>query len=152
MPFTTKFKIEQLDDKYFKLIDDLVFISEKHNLKIRVPAGFVSDGPSVPRAPLLYLFFGHVGKRAAVIHDWLYRNALVPRDVADSIYKEALIDSKKGKNVAFWMHLGVRLGGASEFGSRPGCLDVRYYCDKRCQTCKDSFSAYKLSCVYRNKE
>ena len=115
----------------------------------------MSDGPSVPRTPILYLFFGHVGKRAAVIHDWLYRNALVPRDVADSIYKEALIDSKKGGVTAFWMHLGVRLGGKSNYGSRPGCLDIRYNCSpnsKHCAKCSDSFQAYRLSCVYRNKE
>ena len=147
MAFKTKFKIEQLDDTYFKLLDDLVFESEVYGIKIRVPAGFVSDGPSVPRTPILFWLFGHVGKRAAVIHDFLYRNALVPRNIADEIYSEALIASNKGKNKAFWMYLGVRARGWKYYGSRPGCLDIRRKCDKQCKDCKDSFLAYKLSCV-----
>ena len=151
MPFTTKFKIEQIDDVFFKLLDDLVFISEEHNLKIRVPAGFVSDGPSVPRAPFVYLLFGHIGKRAAVIHDWLYRNALVPRHIADSIYKEALIDSRKPYVTSYWMYFAVRTFGFANYGTKPGCLDIRYNCDKKCSTCDRSFAAYKLSCTPRNK-
>ena len=147
MAFKTKFKLEQLDDKYFRLTDDLVFESEIYGLRIRVPAGFVSDGPSVPRTPILFWLFGHVGKRAAVIHDFLYRNALVPRDVADDIFKEALLVTNKGRFKAFWMHAGVRVGGWNSYESRPGCLDIRRKCDGKCKDCKDSFPAYKLSCV-----
>ena len=45
--FKSAFKIEQLNDTYFKLLQDLVYESEEYGLKIRVPEGFVSDGPSV---------------------------------------------------------------------------------------------------------
>jgi hypothetical protein len=145
--FKTKFRLEQIDDKYFRLLSDLVYESEKYGLKIRVPEGFVSDGPSVPRVPLLYFLFGNKGKRAAVIHDWLYRNALVSREVADAIFKEALYDTNKGAYTAWGMYLGVRGFGWPSYGSRPGCLDMRFKCDLNCKQCKNSFLAYQLSCI-----
>lgn len=145
--FKTKFKLEQIDDKHFKLLTDLVYESEKYGLKIRVPAGFVSDGASVPRVPLLFFFFGSKGKRAAVIHDWLYRNALVSREVADGIFKEALFDTNKGAYTAWGMYLGVRGFGWIHYKSRPGCLDTRYKCDFNCKICPNQFAAYQLSCI-----
>lgn len=148
MPWLSDFDIRQLDDTYFMLLQDLVYYSEKQGLKITVPAGMVSDGPSVPRAPLLYWLFGHRGKRAAVIHDWLYRCAVLPRTECDSIFKEALNDSGKFWSTSFGMFLGVRVGGFLSYNQgRKGCLDPREFCDEDCLVCGKFIGSYQLTVV-----
>ncbi len=144
----TEFDIRQVDDTYFILLQDLVYYSEKYKLKITVPAGFVSDGPSVPRVPFLFFFFGHKGKRASVVHDWLYRNQLLPREICDAIFREALLDSGKYKITADGMFYGVRVGGWNSYRKgRTGCLDPRVDCLEDCLICKNHFAAYKLSVI-----
>jgi len=82
---------------------------------VLVPAGFVTDYASVPRAPLTYWLFGGVGDEAAVVHDFLYEKGLVPRDVADEVYAEALAAC----GVPAWrrgpMWAAVRLFGAGRY-------------------------------------
>lgn len=148
MPFLSEFDSRQLDDTYFQLLQDLVYYSEKYQIKITVPCGMVSDGPSVPRIPMLYLLFGHKGKRAAVIHDWLYRNAILPRDQCDAIFFEALKDSGKLIGTSFGMYTGVRVGGWASYGlGRYGCLDLRQKCDHLCERCNLFIGAYQLTVV-----
>lgn len=148
MPWLSNFDIRQLDDTYFMLLQDLVYYSKKRGLKITVPSGMVSDGPSVPRAPLLYWLFGHRGKRAAVIHDWLYRCAILPRAECDLIFKEALNDSGKLWCTSFGMFLGVKIGGFPSYNQgRNGCLDLREDCDKECLMCKKFIGSYQLTVV-----
>ena len=55
MPWLSTFDIRQLDDTYFLLLDNLVYYSSKHGIKIVAPVGLISDGPSVPRAPYYIL-------------------------------------------------------------------------------------------------
>ena len=97
------------------LLSPLVFDSALLNLRVIVPAGFVTDFASVPRAPLTYWLFGGVADEAAVVHDWLYEKGLVPRDVADEVYGEALAAC----GVAAWrrvaMVAAVRVFGASRY-------------------------------------
>lgn len=148
MAWLSDFDIRQIDDTYFQLLQDLVYYSEKYGLKITVPAGMVSDGPSVPRAPLLYWLFGHKGKRAAVIHDWLYRCALLPRDVCDSIFREALMDSGKLWVTSAGMYLGVRVGGWPSYSpEKKGCLDTRRMCDRDCLRCDNFIGSFALTVV-----
>lgn len=148
MPWLSDFDTKQEpDDIHFILLSDLVFHSIRYNLKISVPSSMVSDGPSVPRVPLLYLLFGNKGKRAAVVHDWLYRCMLLPRAMCDSIFEEALIDSGKYKFTSAGMYVGVRIGGGVHYGGkdRAGCLDLRIPCAKYCYQCPNYFAAYKLT-------
>lgn len=151
MPWLSYFDNRQLDDVYFMLLDNLVYHSVRHGIKISAPVGLVSDGPSVPRAPMLYLLFGHRGKRAAVIHDWLYRNKLFTREICDDIYSEALQDSGKNGFTSAGMYYGVRVGGSSSYtGKRIGCLDPRENaCQGRttCQGCPNFFPAFRLTIV-----
>ena len=97
------------------LLSPLVFDSALLDLRIIVPAGFVTDFASVPRAPLTYWLFGGVGDEAAVVHDFLYEKGLVPRGVADQVYGEAL----EACGVPVWrrgpMVLAVRLFGAGRY-------------------------------------
>ena len=149
MPWLSTFDIRQLDDTYFLLLDNLVYYSSKHGIKIVAPVGLISDGPSVPRAPIIYWLFGHRGKRAAVIHDWLYRNKLFPREVCDDIYREALKDSGKNSFTSGGMYRGVRIGGRSSFtGYKMGCLDPRdNSCQDRtsCERCPNFFPTFRLT-------
>jgi hypothetical protein len=97
------------------LLAPLVYYSALLGQLILVPAGFVTDYASVPRAPLTYWLFGGVGDEAAVVHDFLYEKGLVPRDVADAVYGEALAAC----GVPAWrrgpMVLAVRLFGAGRY-------------------------------------
>lgn len=154
MPWLSEFDIRQVDDTYFMLLQDLVYHSKKYNLRITVPSSMVSDGPSVPRVPFMFLLFGHKGKRASVVHDWLYRNMLLPRNICDDIYREALKDSKKCAVTANGMFAGVRAGGWAHYGGNwkaegkyVGCLDPRVKCDHLCNTCENYLAAYRLTVI-----
>lgn len=100
--FTGPLDVSFSDARYAFLREDLVWEvgHEGSGVEIRVPAGFHSDGASVPR-PLwwLMLAWGDRGTRAAILHDWLlsliskedmaaYRRA---RKHADQQFLEALI-------------------------------------------------------------
>lgn len=87
--------------------------------KITAPAGFVTDFASVPRVPVVYTLFGDRAHREAVIHDYLYQTHLVPKAIADKVFKEAMAARGKGWFVRWGMYLGVVLGGASSYKSGP---------------------------------
>lgn len=97
------------------LVEPLVYFSALLGLLVTVPAGFVTDYASVPRAPLTYWLFGGVGDEAAVVHDFMYEKGIVPRDVADEVYAEAL----EACGVSAWrrgpMWAAVRLFGGSRY-------------------------------------
>ena len=83
---------------------------------LTVPAGFSSDGASVPR------FFWRVvfppgdnrALRAAFLHDWIYRTHPEgwSREAADNLFRRVLLEdgvSRSSADMAYW---GVRLFGA----------------------------------------
>ncbi len=148
MPWLSYFDNRQLDDTYFMLLDNLVYHSIKYGVKITCPVGFISDGPSVPRTPLAFWLFGHRGKRAAVVHDMLYRFLLFQKSICDDIYREALADSGKNAFTTNGMYAGVILGGKSSFnGRKQGCLDPRDdACQGRtsCERCPNFFPTYRM--------
>ena len=83
--------------------------------RLRVPAGFESDGASVPR-----LFWSTVcppldprAVRAAVAHDWIYRNRPPgwTRAEADLLFLCFLIEDGLPILASLKAYLGVRIGG-----------------------------------------
>ncbi len=58
------------------------------------------------------------GMRAAILHDWLYTEARLPRNQCDAIYWLA---PRTGAGIAYWragiFWVGVRLGGRLNYGS-----------------------------------
>lgn len=99
-----------------RLLAPLVYCSDLCHALVIVPAGFVTDYASVPRLPFAYMVVGGKGKRAAVIHDWLYSGGMVgtwrlDRKQADQVFAEALEASGYGRVVVGLMYAGVRLGG-----------------------------------------
>lgn len=109
-------RLEWLGPQQWRLLEDYVYHSSAHGM-ITVPAGFVTDGASVP-PPLWALlppdgpYFG-----AAIVHDFLYRGHAVrpgtpvDRSTADSIFHDAMVDAGVGWCRRWAVYVGVRLGG-----------------------------------------
>ena len=86
---------------------------------LTVPAGFESDGASVPR------FFWRVvfppgdtkALRAAFLHDWIYRTHPEgwSRAAADELFRQVLIEDGIPRNSADLAWWGVRLFGGSSW-------------------------------------
>lgn len=118
--FLTELETRVVSDSDDALEKPLLFYTEVLKRVIVVPAGFVTDYASVPRIPLAYLLAGGHAKKAAVIHDYLYRtpNAFVPpvtRAQADAVFEEAMAASGQPWWRRKLMWLGVRAGGWTAF-------------------------------------
>lgn len=99
-----------------KLEHPLGFYSALLDCEVEAPAGFHTDYASVPRLPFAYLVVGGKGRKAAVIHDFLYSGGMVygmpvRRDEADAVFAEALKATGYGPLVVNLMYAGVRVGG-----------------------------------------
>lgn len=120
-----------VDEKkdHHRLLAPYGFYSDLLGGHVIVPQDFITDFASVPRIVGAWLLYGGKGKRAAVIHDWLYSTQMHERDVADAVFREALqASSYAGWEVA-GMHAGVRLGGwvawnKSNVPQTPDVLDL----------------------------
>ena len=92
-----------------KLINDVTVLINGQPYVI--PAGFVTDGASVPRG--LWNLFPPFGKynKAALLHDWLYQFGTMTRAQADRAFLEAMKELGVGFVTRWAMYLGVRAGG-----------------------------------------
>lgn len=77
-------------DDLYRLEEDLVvrtWDGDTPQCVFAVPAGFQTDGATVPR--FLWWLIPKMGRhsRAAFAHDWLYRRAEVPRFFADACFR-----------------------------------------------------------------
>lgn len=99
----------------------LVYESDVLGRDVVVPSGFVTDYASVPRLPVVFeLFGGDIGDEpAAVVHDFLYSQGIVPRAKCDAVFREALRACGVSAWRAWAMWAGVRAGGASHYTSAP---------------------------------
>lgn len=77
-----------------------------------IPAGFVSDGCSMP--PLLWSLLGHPFYyrflKEAIRHDWYYKTQCVSRRAADRWFFRAL-DKPWLRVRRYLIYIGVRVGG-----------------------------------------
>lgn len=129
--FLTPLKLELLIDEggsilrnrsgrpLYMLLDDLVYQSDIAKQTFTASMGYITDLESCPRfPPVAYALFGEMTQRGAVIHDMLYGTGLVPRDMADSVLKEAsMVDGATAWQAA-GIYAGVRVGGASHYGDK----------------------------------
>lgn len=83
----------------------------------KVPTGYKTDLSSVPRYPLLYMFFGGKGYLSSVMHDFLYDDASLSRKQCDKAFYHGIIKEGHSKSTAFFMWLGVRAGGAKRYNT-----------------------------------
>ena len=116
MPELDEFNLKYYDGKDFILEKDYRYmIGEK---LIHIPAGFKCDLASVPRIfrNVINTYGDHT--KAAVIHDWLYRNGHklgVSRKEADKVFLEIMKECGVGSIKRNLMYRMVRIFGASHF-------------------------------------
>ncbi len=99
-----------------RLNRDFFYADSEHCDDVCIPAGFTSDGASVPR--FLWRLFPPFGKylEAAVVHDWFCVLGHAGKSPIDSVaaakaFKEAMIVCKVPMWKVHLMYLGVRIGG-----------------------------------------
>jgi len=88
-------------------------MGESVPLMIKIPAGFETDGASIPRpfwlttgTPFRPRFF-----KSALIHDYLYRHQILERSLVDQIFREMLLADGVCKYTAIKMYYALRLAG-----------------------------------------
>jgi hypothetical protein len=97
----------------------LTYHSDVFGGPIVVPAEFITNLASVPRAPFAYMLTGGRARGPATIHDWLYQHPdWDNRSLADEIFLEAALVNQPdlGFDAEYWpiaevMWAGIRAGG-----------------------------------------
>lgn len=117
--FLTPLRVEEIDAERWRLLEPLHYRSSLVG-DVIVPTGFPTDFCSIPKlTPALYALLKSRGRKAGVVHDYLYREALYPRATCDEIFREALIVLGEPAGVVALMYAGVRLGGESSYAGGP---------------------------------
>ncbi|EEU6555214.1 DUF1353 domain-containing protein, partial [Salmonella enterica] len=94
------------------------YLSDDNSDVIEVPAGFVTDLASVPR--IFWTILPPDGKyaKAAIIHDWMYDNALRTKKEADLIFLDGMTVLGVPKWKRIIMYYAVRLFGRGSYSER----------------------------------
>lgn len=123
--FLTELQVELVSDATnsgrgtWRLTAPLVYKSDVAKLTFAVPAGFETDFASVPRTPVAFLLTADSAHEASAVHDWLYSEHAVARDVADAVLREASLVTGVPAWRAALMFWGVRAFGWSHWGNGP---------------------------------
>lgn len=118
--FLTPLRLEKAGPSRWALIDPLLFRSMRYPGVFVVPAGFMSDLASVPRA--LWTVIPKVDRydAAAVLHDAGYEGRMetlsgqrihTTKAVADALFREACLALGVGRARAALMYAAVRVWG-----------------------------------------
>ena len=101
------------ESRIFRLLSDFRYVSSYGT--ITVPAGFETDGASIPKA--FWNILAPFGRyfHAAVIHDYLYRGAGFSRKDSDLIFKEAMYNSGLDWQTRETIYRAVRLFGGHSY-------------------------------------
>ena len=95
MPFTSDLDSRLIDDLAnsgrgsHMLLAPLRFV-DKEGIEYVVPIGYITDFASVPRAPIVFWLDGGTAHRPSALHDYLLTSAIVPRERADELFREAM--------------------------------------------------------------
>jgi uncharacterized protein DUF1353 len=129
MFLTGNVKVEEDADSNMKrLLEDVVYEDHK-GIVYTIPAGYVTDYASIPRA--LSWIYPKDGpyRKAAIVHDYLITNGLAKKEFevesnrVDEIFREAMQDTggiPKIRQHIMWA--GVRLGAIGNKIRRKGSL------------------------------
>ena len=118
--FTTPLIVEQIDGNNWRIVEEFEYCigSKDSGDVITVPKGFITDFASIPRP--FWSIIGHpAGKygKAAVIHDYLYRNGIGTRKKADQIFLEGMKVLKVNVIKRNIMYYAVRIFGRGKFNA-----------------------------------
>lgn len=117
MPFSVPVRTRWLDDGvHMEVLDDLEYVDPDGRVW-RVPAGFVTDGASIPTElwSLVGSPFTGLYRIAAVFHDAAYNTLGVARGDADNMLREAALELGCEHWRADAIYEGVRIGGVSAY-------------------------------------
>lgn len=113
--FVPVLKVQELPQRLWRLSAPLRFYSVVLGCWIETPQDFLTDGCSIPRAPLLYLFAGGKAEEAGYTHDWLYTCQKYTRGQSDLVLREAVVAMGYDSGLANDMYLAVRAFGDSHW-------------------------------------
>lgn len=121
--FSGNVEIQELNETEWTLKEDVSFTNE--HLEIIVKSGFITDGSSIPK-----LFWSIVGSPLeadlllpSIIHDGLYTDETLPRDICDNLLREMLLLNGVSQLKANLIYSAVRMFGASHFESDDTALE-----------------------------
>ena len=88
--FDSRLAVYEVGDGIWVTSRPLILSSQRLGVEIKVPEGFETDFASVPR--IFWSIFPPFGlyTRAAVVHDYLYRNTSFKRGTCDKVFREAM--------------------------------------------------------------
>lgn len=115
--FTTPADLRMLDNYRWQLLAAFEFHVGGYPSEevIRIPAGWVTDLTSVPRA--LWAIYPPHGRyaKAAIVHDYLYDFAIGSKDYADQTFLEAMTVLEVSRITRTAMYWAVRLFGRGNY-------------------------------------
>ncbi|EDR0944677.1 DUF1353 domain-containing protein [Salmonella enterica subsp. arizonae] len=117
--FTTPAILEMLGHYNWRVYEPFAFyLSDDNNDVIEVPAGFVTDLATVPR--VFWTLLPPDGKyaKAAIIHDYMYDNALRTKKEADKIFLDGMTVLGVPKWKRMIMYYAVRLFGRGMYNRK----------------------------------
>ena len=114
--------IKPIDHKRVQLVKDFFFTSKDLEIHVRIPAGYIYDGASIPLVATLTTGsnFDPEYMGPALVHDYLYqhkedRTRKVSRKEADLLFLECLKLNGVGWYTRKKMYWGVRAGGGFHY-------------------------------------
>lgn len=112
MNYLSKIYVELLAGKQSDVIETVAeVLVESDNLYFRIPKGFRSDLASIPRFLWRILSPWGPWRRAAVVHDYLYRELRPGKIRSDRIFYNLMIHDRVCKSAALIIWIGVAVGG-----------------------------------------
>ncbi|EFO7853397.1 DUF1353 domain-containing protein [Salmonella enterica] len=120
--FTTPAILEMLGHYNWRVHEPFAFyLSDDNSDVISVPAGFVTDLATIPR--IFWTLLPPDGKyaKAAIIHDYLYANALRTKQEADLIFLDGMVVLGVPKWKRVIMYWSVRLFGRGMYEKERKC-------------------------------
>lgn len=117
--FTTPAILELLGHFNWRVHEPFAFyLSDDESDEIEVPAGFITDLATVPR--VFWVLLPPDGKyaKAAIIHDYLYDNALRTKKEADKIFLDGMTVLGVPKWKRTIMYWAVRLFGRGMYNRK----------------------------------
>lgn len=102
------------DGRNVTLLRPFVFVAADGK-RITVPADSPADGASTPR--VLWRILPPFGNywMSAILHDWLYRCSVLPKERCDALFLEAMLDDGVASWKARVICTGVKLFGGPSF-------------------------------------
>lgn len=116
--FLSELDLRDIDGETWLLLADLHYVSDLlHGATITVPAGTVTDLASIPR--LIWTIAPKTGRfdHAAVVHDWLYTTGAVEKELADAVFREAMLVKGVSRWRAWCMWKAVAWFGGSAWAA-----------------------------------